>query len=95
MAIIGICVLAVFFAILAAFGVFSGSSPTTPTVVGAAEAAHHDDSGHDTTLDDVHDRRRRRQTLKPGDTGAQVKLLQEALVTLGFLSSKPDGVYGP
>jgi peptidoglycan hydrolase-like protein with peptidoglycan-binding domain len=23
-----------------------------------------------------------------------VKLLQEALVTLGFLSSKPDGIYG-
>jgi peptidoglycan hydrolase-like protein with peptidoglycan-binding domain len=34
------------------------------------------------------------QTLQAGDTGNQVKLLQEALVTLGFLSGKPDGIYG-
>jgi len=33
--------------------------------------------------------------LKPGDTGAQVKVLQRALVSLGFLTGKADGDYGP
>jgi Putative peptidoglycan binding domain len=33
--------------------------------------------------------------LKPGDTGAQVKLLQLALNHLGYSVGKVDGVYGP
>ncbi len=93
-AIIGICVLAVFFAILAAFGVFSGSSPTTPTVAPPPKPLTTTTQAT-TTTSKTSTTEAPAQTLNPGDTGSQVKLLQEALVTLGFLSSKPDGVYGP
>jgi putative peptidoglycan binding protein len=34
-------------------------------------------------------------TLKPGDTGAQVKVLQRALARLGYASGAVDGDYGP
>jgi hypothetical protein len=34
-------------------------------------------------------------TLKPGDTGAQVKVLQRALTLLGYPTGKVDGDYGP
>ena len=34
-------------------------------------------------------------TLKPGDTGAQVTLLQRALASLGYSAGKFDGNYGP
>jgi N-acetylmuramoyl-L-alanine amidase len=34
-------------------------------------------------------------TLKPGDTGPQVKRLQKALVFLKYSPGKPDGDYGP
>ena len=94
-AIIGICVLAVFFAILAAFGVFSGSSPTAPTV--APPVKQLTTTTTPTTTANTTSSTKgpsTSQTLKSGDTGQQVKLLQEALVTLGFLSSKPDGIYG-
>jgi hypothetical protein len=33
--------------------------------------------------------------VKPGDKGAQVKLLQRTLVRLGYLKGTADGVYGP
>jgi hypothetical protein len=91
-AILGICVLAVFFAILAAFGVFSGSSPTTPTVAPPPKPLTTTQAT--TTVTTTPTTEAPAQTLKPGDTGSQVKLLQQALVTLGFLSSKPDGIYG-
>jgi len=35
------------------------------------------------------------QALKPGDKGAQVKLLQRALKKLGYLTGTVDGAYGP
>jgi peptidoglycan hydrolase-like protein with peptidoglycan-binding domain len=35
------------------------------------------------------------QTLKPGDTGSQVKTLQRALAALGYSPGTPDGDYGP
>ena len=34
-------------------------------------------------------------TLKPGDTGAQVKVLQRALKSLGYPIGAIDGDYGP
>jgi peptidoglycan hydrolase-like protein with peptidoglycan-binding domain len=34
------------------------------------------------------------QTLKPGDTGEQVKVLQRALTALHFSPGKADGDYG-
>jgi peptidoglycan hydrolase-like protein with peptidoglycan-binding domain len=33
--------------------------------------------------------------LKPGDSGAQVKVLQRALARLGYASGAVDGSYGP
>ena len=93
-AIIGICILAVFFAILAAFGVFNGSKPA-PQPVSPPPKPLTTTTQATTTTQTTSTTQAPAQTLKPGDTGAQVKLLQEALVTLGFLSSKPDGVYGP
>jgi hypothetical protein len=96
LAIIGICILAVFFAILAAAGVFNGSNPpaqtvtpppkplTTTTPATTQGSTTSTVQGPATT-----------QTLKAGDTGAQVKLLQQSLNTLGFSVGKPDGVYGP
>ena len=34
-------------------------------------------------------------TLKPGDSGVQVKALQRALATLGYSAGAADGRYGP
>jgi hypothetical protein len=34
-------------------------------------------------------------TLKPGDTGTQVAVLQRALASVGFSTGKVDGQYGP
>ena len=93
-AIIGLSVLAVFFAILAAFGVFNGSKAAAPPV---PVTPHHvtvtlpaSTAANTTPSVDVP-----QQTLKPGDTGAQVKTLQRALAKLGYSAGKPDGDYGP
>src|SRR5215475_5086603 len=92
-AIIGLSLLAVLFAILAAAGVFSGNKtsapPVTPTThitvtVPATTVA--------TTAPSV---QAPTQTLKPGDTGPQVVALQKSLASLGFSPGKPDGDYGP
>jgi Putative peptidoglycan binding domain len=93
-AIIAICLLAVFFAILAAFGVFNGSKPATPpvTLTTTPLTQTTPTTTQATTTSTVQGPE---QTLKPGDTGSQVKLLQQSLATLGFSSGKPDGVYGP
>lgn len=76
---------------LAAGGVFNGSSPkatppitgvsvTTPTTTAATQAAS---------------RALPTATLKPGDTGAQVRALQRALKSLGYSVGTIDGQYGP
>jgi Putative peptidoglycan binding domain len=93
-AIIAICLLAVFFAILAALGVFNGSKPATPPVTPPPKPLTQTTptTTQATTTATVQGPE---QTLKPGDTGSQVKLLQQSLATLGFSSGKPDGVYGP
>jgi hypothetical protein len=93
-AIIALSVLAIFFAILAAAGVFSGtkapSTPVTPTVAKPATTAQTSTATHTTSAVEAP-----AQTLKPGDTGSQVKALQQVLATLGYSAGKPDGVYGP
>ena len=93
LAIIAASLLALFFAILAAAGVFSGSKATVPPVTtqtlpittqpATTQATNTTPSGAAPA-----------QTLSPGDTGEQVKLLQNALIQLGYLNSKADGVYG-
>lgn len=93
-AIIGLSVLAIVFAILAAFGLFNGSKSATPTpaplpkpvtvTVQTSTAASTRPAAEAPS-----------QPLKPGDTGPQVKTLQQALAALGYSAGKPDGVYGP
>ncbi|HEX4323944.1 MAG TPA: peptidoglycan-binding domain-containing protein [Gaiellaceae bacterium] len=93
-AIIGICVLAIFFAILAAFGVFNGGKPATQTVAPPPKPLTNTTPTTAQT-NTTPATEAPAQTLKPGDTGSQVTLLQQALNKLGFSSGKPDGVYGP
>jgi Putative peptidoglycan binding domain len=85
--------IAALIAILAAAGVFSGGShpsanvaptttvapPPTPTTTASQKPA----VPAPTT------------TLKPGDTGSGVKVLQRALASLGHSTGKIDGDYGP
>ncbi|HEY1564780.1 MAG TPA: peptidoglycan-binding domain-containing protein [Gaiellaceae bacterium] len=93
-AIIAVSVLALFFAILAAAGVFSSGKTAAPPVappkkqvtvtVQTSTAAVTTPTGEAPA-----------QTLNPGDTGSQVEVLQRALNSLGFSVGKPDGDYGP
>jgi Putative peptidoglycan binding domain len=93
-AIIGLSVLAIIFAILAAAGVFNGSKaaapPVAPTVKQVTVTVQATTNAVTTPSAEAP-----AQTLKPGDTGSQVKTLQRALATLGFSPGKPDGDYGP
>lgn len=91
-AIIGLSVLAVILAILAAFGVFSGATtsappPVTPTV-------KHVTVTETTPANTTPKAQAPTQTLTLGDTGPQVKTLQQALIALGFDPGTPDGDYG-
>lgn len=92
--IVGVCTLAVLFAVLAAAGVFNspGRKPpasalttqTTPPIVSPSvttPTVPHPGSGL--------------TQAKPGDTGAAITALQNALTTLGFSPGKADGDYGP
>jgi Putative peptidoglycan binding domain len=93
-AIIAICILAVFFAILAAFGVFNGGKPAAQPVAPPTKQLPTT-TAVTTQATTTPTTEAPSQTLKPGDTGSQVKLLQQALNKLGFSTGKPDGVYGP
>lgn len=94
LAIIAVSILAVIFGILAAAGVFNGSKAPTPSVTPppkkAATTAPATTGASTTPTVQVPS-----QSLIPGDTGAQVKILQKALISLGFLSGPADGDYGP
>lgn len=91
--VIGLAALAILLAILAAAGVFSSSSkpqtltvttpPVTVTVTTSGTTTGPSSATAPTT------------TLKPGDTGAQVVALQNALTSLGYSPGKADGDYGP
>jgi hypothetical protein len=92
-AIIAVSVLAIFFAILAAFGVFNGTKAAAPTVPLPkkpppvnTQTSTPPVTKPSTGAPD--------QTLKPGDQGEQVKLLQKALAKLGYSPGTPDGDYG-
>ena len=94
MVTVAVSLIALLIAGLAAGGVFSsGGTPvpittpslsaTTPTTTAATTTAPAQQLPAPAT------------TLKPGDTGRQVAVLQRALASLGFSSGKADGVYGP
>jgi hypothetical protein len=90
-AVVGGAVVAVLLAGLAAGGVFSGSSkprtltqnPLTVTTPTTSAKSSPSVAALPTT------------TLKPGDTGAQVRALQRALKSLGYPVGTIDGQYGP
>lgn len=89
-AVVGGAIVAVLVAGLAAGGVFSGSAApkkivTTPVTVGQAT----------TTVQTTPRVALPTSTLKPGDSGAQVKALQRALKSLGYPVGTIDGQYGP
>jgi hypothetical protein len=93
-AIIGLSVVAIILALLAAFGAFSGAKTTAPPVTPPTHpitATVQNTTPANTTPTT----QAPTQTLKPGDTGAQVKTLQQALASLGFSAGTPDGDYGP
>jgi len=90
-AILAILGLAVIIALIAVFGGFSSSSApttvpsnTTPTTLPTT-----------VTITTTPTLRSPTETLNPGDTGAQVKLLQAALKHLGFYTGAVDGDFGP
>jgi hypothetical protein len=78
---------------LVAGGVFSGggtpraTTSTTTPVTTASQTATHPVVPAATPAPAT--------TLKPGDQGAQVKVLQRALARLGYVSGAVDGDYGP
>jgi murein L,D-transpeptidase YcbB/YkuD len=86
-----VLVLVLLIALLSLVGVFSSSpptqaattnqTPTTPTTTPTTTATVPSVPAPTTTL-------------KPGDTGAQVKALQRALAQLGYTVGKVDGGYG-
>ena len=88
-----IVAIALLVAVLAAAGVFSGGShpaappaPTTTVATTTPAAATPVPSTSSVPAPTA--------TLKPGDTGAQVKVLQRALASLGHSTGKVDGDYG-
>jgi hypothetical protein len=91
-AILAACALAVLLAILAVAGVFSSgksavppiSTPTTVTVTTPASTPTVTAPAAQAPT----------TTLKPGDTGGEVKTLQRALTAVGFSPGKADGFYG-
>ncbi len=93
-AIVAASLLALFFAILAAAGVFSGSKAAAPPVTTPTVPPPATTSATTTTVT-TPTVQAPTQTLSPGDTGSQVKDLQRALASLGYLAGKPDGDYGP
>jgi hypothetical protein len=91
-AIIALSILAIFFAILAAFGVFSGGKTAAPPVT--LPVKHVTVTVQNTTQNTNTTPQFGTQTLKFGSTGSQVKALQQALISLGFLTGTADGDYG-
>jgi hypothetical protein len=92
-AIIALCVLALFFAILAAVGVFNGSKAAAPPVT--LPKTHTVTVQNTTPTTTPATVQAPTQTpLKSGDTGPAVKQLQKALAAAGFSPGKADGDYG-
>lgn len=92
LAAIGVALL---IAVLAAAGVFS-SSPKSPSLGTTTTPAT---PGTTTTQTPTTARTTPlpapTSTLKPGDTGSEVTVLQRALASLGFSTGPIDGQYGP
>ena len=92
-AIIVLSVLAIFFAILAAVGVFDSGKAAAPPVTPPTHPVTTQQTTTQTNT--TPSSQAPSTTLKPGDTGQQVKLLQQSLASLGFSVGTVDGDYGP
>jgi hypothetical protein len=92
-AIVVAAVLAVFFGILAAAGVFNSSPKASPPPITTITTLSQPSTTANTATTPA--ATAPTSTLKPGDTGKQVTVLQTALNALGFSVGKPDGFYGP
>jgi Putative peptidoglycan binding domain len=93
-AIIALSILAIFFAILAAAGVFDGGKAAAPPVTPPTKPVTQTQPAT-TTTNTTPSVEVPPATLKLGDTGAQVTSLQKALAAAGFSPGTPDGDYGP
>ena len=91
-AIIALSALAIIFAILAAVGVFNGNSAPAPPVTLPQQTVTVHNTKPATTPPTV--QAPTQTPLQLGDTGAQVKQLQQALAAAGFSAGTPDGDYG-
>jgi hypothetical protein len=93
-AIIAVSVLALVLAILAATGAFNANKAAVPPVT-TPPAPPTTVTVTNPTTSTTPTAQAPQQTLKPGDTGEQVKVLQRALTALHFSPGKADGDYGP
>jgi hypothetical protein len=90
-AVVGGAAVVLLIAGLAAGGVFNGSSPkATPPITGVSIT-----TPTTTAATPAVSRALPTTTLKPGDTGPQVRALQRALKALGYSVGTIDGQYGP
>ena len=94
MVAVGGALLVLLIAGLAVAGVFSGGTATTPTSTSSLTATTPTTTAA-TTAPPARQLPAPATTLKPGDTGTQVAVLQRVLASLGFSSGKVDGQYGP
>lgn len=84
--------------VLAASGVFSGGGGSSATTTSTGEGTTTAQTPTTPTTTPTKPATRTpapTTTLKPGDSGAQVKVLQRALAKLGYSVGKADGDYGP
>ncbi len=81
-------------AVLAAAGVFSSGPVTSVPPVTSTPTIVTTPTAQTTTTTPAQPVAAPATSLKPGDTGAQVKVLQRALARLGFSAGKIDGQYG-
>ena len=90
-AILAIAALAIFMAILAAAGVFSGSPAAKPPTITTQTSLTTSTQPTTPTVEAP-----TKTPLQYPNTGAQVKLLQKALIALNFLTppNKADGSFG-
>lgn len=96
----GVAVLAVvavgfLIAVLAAAGVFSSSPRRSAPTVTSSSTTTSITPPTTTTQTQAQPLSTPTANLKPGDTGAQVKMLQRTLTRLGFSTGTIDGNYGP
>jgi Putative peptidoglycan binding domain len=80
---------------LAAAGVFSGGGSPTNSPKTTSATTPQTTAASPTTPSRLPSPRAPTSTLKPGDSGPQVKLLQQALARLGYSLGKADASYGP